>query len=171
MLTMHSFDRVVRRHEQEALLQHPSAWEPFCRAERQASRALRQDRARRATSSTPRLLRWSDSVQNESTAGIRTSMSIGVPARSTGISDLPALTITPAPYDPAGSVAVSGEKSPVSELLRTPDRYHSALLSPHTSPTDDGRSSPSIWAESLATPSSEVHIIRHISVSSSTYDW
>lgn len=65
MLTMHSFDRVVRRHEQEAILQQPATWDPIYRAELEASRALRQDRARRANSTipptpTPRRLNWSD---------------------------------------------------------------------------------------------------------------
>lgn len=32
-LVIHSFGRVVRRHEREALLQHPSAWDPMYRAE------------------------------------------------------------------------------------------------------------------------------------------
>lgn len=40
--TMHSFSRVVRRHEREALLQHPAAWDPVYRAGLEASRAFRQ---------------------------------------------------------------------------------------------------------------------------------
>ncbi len=39
---MHSFDRVVRRHEKEAILQHPSAWDPLYRAELEASRAFQR---------------------------------------------------------------------------------------------------------------------------------
>lgn len=33
-LTVHSFSRVVARHEREALLEHPSTWDPALRAER-----------------------------------------------------------------------------------------------------------------------------------------
>ena len=40
---MHSFGRVVRRHEREALLQHPSAWGPVYRADLQVSQALRSN--------------------------------------------------------------------------------------------------------------------------------
>lgn len=37
---MHSFSRVVRRHEHEAILQNPAAWDPIYRAELEASRAF-----------------------------------------------------------------------------------------------------------------------------------
>ncbi|KAJ3554697.1 hypothetical protein NM688_g2969 [Phlebia brevispora] len=40
LFTMHSFSRVVRRHEHEAILQHPTAWDPVYRAELEASRAF-----------------------------------------------------------------------------------------------------------------------------------
>ncbi|KAK7694521.1 hypothetical protein QCA50_001707 [Cerrena zonata] len=48
--TMHSFSRVVRRHEREAILQHPSAWDPMYRAELEAAKVFRQGRPRRAFS-------------------------------------------------------------------------------------------------------------------------
>lgn len=47
---MHSFSRVIQRHEREAILQHPSAWDPIYRAELEASRVFRQGRLRRAFS-------------------------------------------------------------------------------------------------------------------------
>lgn len=51
ILTVHSFDRVLRRHEREALLHHPSTWDPVYRAELEASRAFPRDRrSRRAYS-------------------------------------------------------------------------------------------------------------------------
>ncbi|KAF7791960.1 hypothetical protein EIP86_002986 [Pleurotus ostreatoroseus] len=51
LFTMHSFSRVVRRHEHEAILQHPSAWDPIYRAELEAARAFKSSsRARPAYS-------------------------------------------------------------------------------------------------------------------------
>lgn len=47
---MKSFGRVVRRHEREAILQHPSAWDPVYRAELEASHAFARGRSRRAYS-------------------------------------------------------------------------------------------------------------------------
>lgn len=37
---MHSFRRVVRRHERETILQHPAAWDPLYRAQLEAARAF-----------------------------------------------------------------------------------------------------------------------------------
>ncbi|KAL4243540.1 hypothetical protein ABKN59_001109 [Abortiporus biennis] len=48
--TMQSFSRVVRRHDREAILQHPSAWDPIYRAELEASRAFHQGNSRRPLS-------------------------------------------------------------------------------------------------------------------------
>ena len=46
---MHSFRRVVRRHEREAILKHPAAWDHLYRAQVEASRAFKNGpRARRA---------------------------------------------------------------------------------------------------------------------------
>lgn len=47
---MHSFGRVVRRHEREAILQHPTAWDPIYRAELEASRAFNRGRRGRTFS-------------------------------------------------------------------------------------------------------------------------
>ena len=48
---MHSFGRVVRRHDREAILQNPTAWDPIYRAELEAARAFRKGRlSRRAYS-------------------------------------------------------------------------------------------------------------------------
>ncbi|KAI0079570.1 hypothetical protein K474DRAFT_1617326 [Panus rudis PR-1116 ss-1] len=64
IFTMDSFGRVYRRHEKEAILQHPSAWDPIYRAELEASRAFNQGRPRRAYSPVsvisrhPRLQEW-----------------------------------------------------------------------------------------------------------------
>ncbi|CAL1696081.1 unnamed protein product [Somion occarium] len=65
--TMNSFSRVVRRHEREAVLQHPSAWDPMYRAELEASRVFQQGLSRRTFSSVsvisrrPRRRDWSSS--------------------------------------------------------------------------------------------------------------
>lgn len=160
MLTMHSFDRVVRRHEQEAILQHPSTWDPMYRAELEASRALRQDRARRVVSTVPpapRRLGWSDvpSVR------VRSTMSVMVP--SEGLS--PRVQRS-SPASRVGSVP-SEEHSPASGMEHMTNEYHSSNASPQASPTYDGQCSPSLWTASLSSPcSSEVHIIRHTPVQS-----
>ena len=46
LFTVQSFGRVVRRHEREAILQHPSAWDPVYRAELEAAQAFARDRRR-----------------------------------------------------------------------------------------------------------------------------
>ena len=38
--TMHSFKRVVRRHDREAILQHPTVWNPLYQADHVARRAM-----------------------------------------------------------------------------------------------------------------------------------
>jgi len=48
--TMQSFSRVVRRHEREAILSHPSAWDPMYRAELEAARAFHHGNPRRPLS-------------------------------------------------------------------------------------------------------------------------
>ncbi|EMD41768.1 hypothetical protein CERSUDRAFT_90344 [Gelatoporia subvermispora B] len=58
LLTMYSFGRVVRRHEQEAILQHPSAWDPIYRAELEAAKAFRLKSARRAWSPVSVVSQW-----------------------------------------------------------------------------------------------------------------
>lgn len=40
LCTLGSFGEVVRRHERDAILQHPAAWDPVYRAELEASRAF-----------------------------------------------------------------------------------------------------------------------------------
>ncbi|KAI0348654.1 hypothetical protein BDW22DRAFT_112554 [Trametopsis cervina] len=47
IFSMGSFGRVVRRHERDALLQHPAAWDLMYRAELEASRAFASGRTRR----------------------------------------------------------------------------------------------------------------------------
>ncbi|KAH9946797.1 hypothetical protein B0H21DRAFT_741818 [Amylocystis lapponica] len=58
VFTVHSFDRVVRRHEHEALLKHPSTWDASHRAELEASKALREKRARRPASTISVVSEW-----------------------------------------------------------------------------------------------------------------
>ncbi|KDQ63763.1 hypothetical protein JAAARDRAFT_65765 [Jaapia argillacea MUCL 33604] len=53
LLVVHSFGRVVRRHEREAILMHPASWDRVLRNERSVQQILcedRQDRWRRADS-------------------------------------------------------------------------------------------------------------------------
>jgi len=50
VFTMHSFSRVVRRHELEAVLQHPSAWERILRSEPDDTRVFFEKRPRRSKS-------------------------------------------------------------------------------------------------------------------------
>lgn len=50
MFTLQSFGRVIRRHERDAILQHPAAWDPLYRAELQASRAFAKGRSGRGIS-------------------------------------------------------------------------------------------------------------------------
>lgn len=58
-LTMHSFSRVVRRHEREAILQHPSAWDPTYRAEQEVARTFQRGRhARRGLSPVSAASHW-----------------------------------------------------------------------------------------------------------------
>ncbi|KIP12582.1 hypothetical protein PHLGIDRAFT_262280 [Phlebiopsis gigantea 11061_1 CR5-6] len=44
IFTMHSFRRVLRRHERDAILQHPAAWDPLYRAELEVARILNKRR-------------------------------------------------------------------------------------------------------------------------------
>ncbi|KAH8100620.1 hypothetical protein BXZ70DRAFT_938071 [Cristinia sonorae] len=157
LFTMHSFDRVVRRHEQEALLQHPSTWDPIYRAEMEATRALRQDRARRAASTappSPRRLAWSDAPS----VRIRSTKSILLPSRPH--SPFPPALPDSSALSRSQSMA-SDAKSPISSIEHKTDRYHPSINSPQASPTFRGGSSPSINTESLNSPtSSEMHMLR-----------
>lgn len=47
LLGIHSFGRVVHRHEIEATLQHPWSWEPSFRTDQQKADVLRQSKSRR----------------------------------------------------------------------------------------------------------------------------
>ena len=155
MLTMHSFGRVVRRHEQEAILQHPSTWDMVYRAELEASKALRQDRARRANSTipptpTPRRLGWS----GEPSVRIRSTASIVLPSRGP----------SPPPRRLPGGASASSARHDVDHLnpFDTPTR----ALPRHSVP-----SSPSFLTISLASPcSSELHIIPSLSDTASDTD-
>ncbi|PCH33531.1 hypothetical protein WOLCODRAFT_160144 [Wolfiporia cocos MD-104 SS10] len=55
LFTMHSFERVVRRHEFEAVLQHPSAWDRMLRTDdNDATRIFWEGRARGSESNSHR---------------------------------------------------------------------------------------------------------------------
>ncbi|OCH96527.1 hypothetical protein OBBRIDRAFT_787084 [Obba rivulosa] len=68
LLTMYSFNRVVRRNEEEAILQHPSAWDPIYRAELEAAKAFRQTSARRAWSPVSVVTQWRPRRRDGSTS-------------------------------------------------------------------------------------------------------
>ncbi|TCD66368.1 hypothetical protein EIP91_001417 [Steccherinum ochraceum] len=166
ILTMHSFERVIRRHEQEAILQHPSTWDPVFKAELEASKALRQDRARRAASTiptvppTPRRLGWS----HEPSVRIRSTASIVLPSNPE--TPLPAvIKHMPSPSFPIpASPALSERPSIASSTEHTTNRYHSTHVSVQASLSSP---TPSVYNESLDSPStSESHFVPRISVSS-----
>lgn len=168
MLTMHSFDRVVRRHEQEAILQQPATWDPIYRAELEASRAVRQDRARRANSTipptpTPRRLNWSD----EPSVRIRSvTPSVAMPRGR--------LSPYPRFHSEAHSAHASRTVSVVpTEKSSTTQRgrivamdQHSLPSQPHSSSQDAVSPSPSESDFSTSLPSpcaSDLHILRRSS--------
>ncbi|KZT30370.1 hypothetical protein NEOLEDRAFT_1173810 [Neolentinus lepideus HHB14362 ss-1] len=133
LLVVHSFSRVVRRHEREALLQHPAAWDPMYRAEE----ALFTSRHRQPES----WRYWSNdgcahcrtnhgsgeedrrsSVEKSSTEASRDIRRPGHPSlswlrpRSSSTSSLPSFEIktaasTPTPLSSFHAVSVTGEPS------------------------------------------------------------
>lgn len=79
---MHSFHRVLRRHEREAILQHPAAWDPLYRAELEVARILNKRRPyspvsavapRFTTQSRPPSNPFEDFVLNTSSTSLRSA--------------------------------------------------------------------------------------------------
>lgn len=54
LLVIHSFGRVVARHEREALLQHPSAWDPLYYVEKATNGSIRRALSSASVASNPR---------------------------------------------------------------------------------------------------------------------
>ncbi|KAL6302229.1 hypothetical protein BKA93DRAFT_411100 [Sparassis latifolia] len=90
-LTMHSFSRVIRRHEYDAAIQHPSAWtSPYL----EASSASRRNHARSPVGVTQFRPRRRDVLSVSTPASIRTSFD-----RSSETFDLPTF-VDPLRLDP-----------------------------------------------------------------------
>lgn len=172
VFTMHSFGRVVRRHEREAILQHPSAWDPMYRAELEASRAFRQGNMRRPFSPistiSRRPLRRNNSEHENPFQDSPGNRSIAPSSTYSFTPDNEPPYITPryesqawrSIRDVPTSASLSDEISPAPtpvDRLNTPMNWSSVLILPSPVPTEVP--SPSTQGRFTESPSMDSHSI------------
>ncbi|OBZ79409.1 hypothetical protein A0H81_00652 [Grifola frondosa] len=141
--TMHSFARVVRRHEREAILAHPTAWDPIYRAELEAAKAFRNKHARRAWSPVSVASHWRprrrDGTQGDPLGSTRSRGD-----RSVNIPGIP-------PYAGPSRVRSTSVRRTREFSIST-----STSLAPSPSPTMDSVFQQSQWDGPVVLPSPDV---------------
>ncbi|KAI0704932.1 hypothetical protein BC835DRAFT_1410268 [Cytidiella melzeri] len=193
IFTFGSFGEVVRRHERDAILQHPSAWDPMYRAELEASRAFATGQSRRPYSPVSVLSRvttrspgsmnpFSDAYSMPSADHLSRASSkrtLRTPRRAHHPSSSKGTNATQTSKRPASDASLKSASSlglngPFAGVILMPPEplfRQSALETVHPSPlSDDYLTLGSLSSADSEDTAADTHSLQHLSAASTIVD-